>query len=71
MVNKALLCSQMVLQGISTKDLASALGKSMSTVYRKINGKTEFMAPEILECCKILSLTPELKDEIFFGQKIS
>jgi len=50
MMNTNLLLSHMKLKNVSTKDLADAQGWSMTTVYRKINGKTNFTAPEIQTC---------------------
>ncbi len=71
MINSNLLLSQMKLKGISAKDLAKAQGWSQTTVYRKINGKTAFTAPEIQVCKDLLNLDPKVAEEIFFAAELS
>jgi len=70
-INSNLLKSQMVLRGVSAKDLATVQGWSASTVDRKINGKTAFTAPEIQSCVTLLQLDSETASQIFFAGKVS
>ena len=71
MINSNLLLSQMKLKDVTTKDLADAQGWSMTTVYRKINGKTEFTQSEIQETVRLLSLDSAVANELFFITKMS
>ncbi len=71
MINKNLLLSQMVLKGMTTKDLADAQDWSTTTTYRKINGKVAFTAPEIQVCVELLALDSETANKIFFADKMS
>lgn len=71
MTNRNLLKSQMTLRGITGKALADAQGWSLTTAYRKINGKVAFTAPEIQVCVELLSLDSEIASQIFFAGKMS
>lgn len=66
-----LLKAQMTLQGVSCKDLADAEGWSLTTVYRKVNGKTAWTVPEVQVCVELLSLDSEVASKIFFAGKMS
>lgn len=66
MIDTRLLLSQMTLKGISTKDLADAQGWSMSTAYRKINGKVAWSIPELQTVKDLLDLDTATRDAIFF-----
>ena len=71
MINTRLLQSQMTLKGVSTKDLADAQGWSMSTAYRKINGKVAFTIIEVQKCVDFLGLSAETASAIFFATELS
>lgn len=66
-----LLKAQMTLQSISCKDLADAEGWSLTTAYRKVNGKTAWTVPEVQVCVELLSLDSEVASNIFFAGKMS
>lgn len=66
MIDTRLLLSQMTLKGVSTKDLADAQGWSMSTAYRKINGKVAWSIPELQTVKDLLDLDTATRDAIFF-----
>lgn len=66
MIDTRLLLSQMTLKGVSTKDLADAQGWSMSTAYRKINGKVAWFIPELQTVEGLLDLDTATRDAIFF-----
>lgn len=67
MIDTRLLLSQMTLKGVSTKDLADAQGWSMSTAYRKINGKVAWSIPELQTVKDLLDLDTATRDAIFFA----
>ncbi len=71
MINTRLLLAQMTLKAKTTKDLADAQGWSMSTAYRKINGKAAWFVPEVQRCTDFLELTENLVNEIFFAADLS
>ena len=53
------------LAGLKTKDVAYAMGISKSTLYRKLNGKTEFTREEIQRFCDYVK--PADMCKIFFS----
>ena len=71
MVNATLLKSQMILRGVSRRELAKTLNKSVTTANRKINGKIAFTAPEIQACVELLGLDTDMANSIFFAGKVS
>jgi len=71
LINSNLLRSQMVLKGVSRKQLADAQGWSTTTVHRKIKGKSAFTGPEIQICVELLKLDSITASEIFFANKMS
>ena len=71
LTNSNLLKAQMMLRGVSRKDLAGALKKSMSSVNRKVNGQVAFTAPEIQACVNLLRLDTDTANKIFFAEKMS
>jgi hypothetical protein len=70
-INRNLLKSLMTLRGVDSKAFADAQGWSMTTTYRKINGKRAFTAPEIQVCVELLTLDSETASKIFFADKMS
>ena len=42
------------LSGVSIKELAKELGISKVTLYRKMNGKSDFYRDEIRKICEII-----------------
>lgn len=71
MLNCPLLKAHMLLAHVSTKDLADAQGWSMSTTYRKINGRVLFNSKEIQIAVDLLGLSMEIATEIFFAPDLS
>lgn len=71
MLNTPLLKAQMLIRGVTTKALADAQNWSMSTAYRKINGRVLFNAKEIQTVVALLSLDAETATNIFFSQELS
>jgi len=54
--------------GIKLETIMNAAGiKSYATLRGKINNDSEFTASEISAITKLLHITPEQRDEIFFA----
>ncbi len=51
--------------------VASELGINTATLYRKLNGSTEFTRSEIQSLRHILKLSPEDADAIFFAKELT
>ncbi len=67
MLNSSLLKAHMLMAGVSTKAFADAQGWSMSTLYRKINGKILFNSKEMQIAVDLLGLNMETATQIFFA----
>lgn len=70
-MNKPLLRAEMMKYGDSQKDLANALGISLSRLNLKINGGADFRQAEILFIKDRYKLKPEEIDAIFFNERVS
>lgn len=55
--------------GKTLKDVANALDISIVTLYRKMNGESDFYRAEIEKCCELLK-TNNMSD-IFFARKVT
>ena len=69
MFDKKKFKSQLVLAGISAKELAKKLGINESTLYTKINEDGRFTRKEINDMISILHIVDA--KEIFFAEKLS
>ncbi len=69
--NRNLLKAHMTLRSIGCKDLADAEGWSLTTAYRKVNGRVAWTVPEVQTCVTLLSLDSGTASEIFFAGKMS
>lgn len=56
--------------GMTIKAIAKKLGIARGSFYKKLNNETEFKASEISVLQKILDLSNEKRDEIFFVVKV-
>lgn len=68
-MDKELLRFHMSKNGDSTKELAIALGLHVTSLYKKINGETEFSCREMNTIAKRYKLRDELIIAIFFNDK--
>lgn len=68
-MNKPLMRAEMMKYGDSQKDLANALGISLSRLNLKINGGADFRQAEILFIKDRYKLKPEEIDAIFFTKE--
>lgn len=57
--------------GVSVKGIAAEIGVDPVTVYRKMAGKTEFTASELLALKKILHLDVQSFCNIFFADELT
>lgn len=68
MFKKELLKSKMVAHGMKTEELADKLGINVLTLYRKLNGESEFTRSEMQNIKSVLKLNKGEMDNIFFAQ---
>lgn len=66
MINTILLKSKMLEKAITQRELAHKLGIGVTSIYSKVNGKKQFLQLEIKGLIKLLGLTPEETQKIFF-----
>lgn len=66
MVNKQRLVDAIKARGLRLDFIAEKLEISRQTLSDKINNKKQFKLGEIQTLVKVLNLTPEEVDEIFF-----
>lgn len=52
-------------------DIAEALDISIVTLYRKMNGESDFYRDEIQKICNFLNLKGEEREKIFFAEHIA
>lgn len=69
MINKKLLEEYMAKKNITYKELATELSMNVSTLYRKLNGPSDFYREEINQMCLILGI-PDPKP-VFFANIIA
>ena len=53
-------------KGVNKKFLAAKLGISYPSLYKRLNGQTEWKAGEVLTICRTLGLTKQERQTIFF-----
>ena len=68
-MDKELLRFHMSKNGDSAKELAMALGLHVTSLYKKINGETEFSCREMNAIAKRYKLRDESIIAIFFNDK--
>ncbi|MBO5415139.1 MAG: DUF739 family protein [Clostridia bacterium] len=69
MFDKKRLEAELVLQNISKAEFAKALGIDTSTLYKKMNGKSDWTLTEIRKTGEILG--KDKINPIFFAEKVS
>lgn len=57
--------------GVSKEDIAKYLGVNLATVYRKFNGESDFTLSELRKLKKVLHLSKEDVDRIFFSEQLA
>ena len=69
MFDKKRLEAELVLQNISKAEFAKALGIDTSTLYKKMNGNSDWTLTEIRKTGEILG--KDKINPIFFAEKVS
>ena len=69
MFNKNMFRAQMVLKGITVRELSEKLGINESTLYRKINADGSFTREEINQLIVILGISDPRA--IFFSDELA
>jgi len=67
-MNRAELRAAIARKGLLMKDISEALGVSPTTLYYKLIGRTEFKESEIRTLVKVLALTPDEVNLIFWDE---
>lgn len=69
MFNERLFKAQVVLAGLTMRQVAAELGIDEVTLYRKMTGKSDFYRREIQQLCNLL----EIKDPaaVFFAKELT
>ena len=70
MTDSALLNDVIRQSGITITAIAKKLGITREGFYKKFNNETEFKASEIVSMQKILNLSNEKRDKIFFACEV-
>ena len=70
-MNSNLLKAQIVLKDKKVTNIAIDLGISKTSLYRKLNGKSEFTRSEIVRLINILDIEKNNAIEIFFDDIVS
>lgn len=69
MFNKRKFRAAVIENGKTMEDVANHLGINETTLWRKVNGKTEFKREEIQLICGFLNLDSPV--DIFFAKEIT
>lgn len=69
MFDKKKFKAQIILAGKTLQEVADLLGVNLATLYRKMNGESDFYRSEIQILCKELNISNP--KEIFFADKIA
>ncbi len=66
MFNKAAFCDSLSEKHISLKSVSERIGVDPSTLYRKMNGFSDFTRSEVQDISRMLQLSPSEIQDIFF-----
>lgn len=69
MFNKTKFRAAVLLSGKTLSEVAELLGINLATLYRKMNGESDFYRNEIQILCKELKISNPV--EIFFAAEIA
>ncbi|MTI56122.1 helix-turn-helix domain-containing protein [Geosporobacter ferrireducens] len=69
MFDKKKFKAQVILSGKTLQEVADLLGVNIATLYRKMNGESDFYRNEIQLLCESLNIKNPA--EIFFAEKIT
>lgn len=68
MLNKEMLSSKIKEKGLTLEGFAKELGVNYVTLYRKMNGESDFTRAEIQLAKSVLALGVDEAESIFFAQ---
>ncbi|MCI8332646.1 MAG: helix-turn-helix transcriptional regulator [Clostridiales bacterium] len=71
MFNDKLFKAKAIEKGISMEQIAKYLGINVATLYRKINGSSDFSRSEIQQIWVLLALSASEINNIFFANKLT
>lgn len=69
--NKNLFRAKAIERGLTLARIASDIGIKESTLWRKMTGISDFSRKEICNIIRVLDLTSEDVDNIFFADKLA
>lgn len=69
MFDKKLFKASVVLAGLTLRQVATELGIDETTLYRKMNGESDFYRREIQQLCALLKVKDPAK--IFFADRLT
>lgn len=67
MVKLDALKTRVRASGLKMQSVAEKLGISRASLWKKMSGRVEFKVSEIAEISKVLNLTSDERDYIFFS----
>ena len=65
-----MLSNEIADSGITITTIAKKIGITREGFYKKLNNETEFKASEISALQKILNLSNQKRDQIFFAKEV-
>ncbi len=71
MFNKNLFKAEVIKAGMTLKQIAGILGMNIATLYRKLNGESDFTRNEIALFKDYLKLEISEIDAIFFAKQLT
>lgn len=70
MVDIKALRNRMTESGMTVTAIADKSDIVRATLYKRLDGKGEFTASEILNLTRTLQMTPAERDQIFFAKSV-
>lgn len=71
MVNSNMLKKKIDDSGMKIKYVAVQIGLTPAGFYKKINNESEFKVSEVVAITRVLGLSSNERDEIFFGSGVA
>ncbi len=71
MVNSNMLKKKIDDSGMKIKYVAVQIGLTPAGFYKKINNESEFKVSEVVAITRVLGLSSNERDEIFFGSDVA
>lgn len=72
MFNENRFKAAIIEKGLSLQDVANAMQITVPTLYRKMNGKSDFYRNEMIAYCDLLGINDASKmNDIFFDEEVA